>query len=495
MLNRPLGPALLLAAVAALAAGCGRRGAPPVDPHAQVACVGCHRGAAADSGRASVPDAGCTANGCHPAGADSMRLRTVTFLHREHGRGSGRVVPCASCHTHAPGSTVLRADTTACALCHAKDLTETGGRQPDCRTCHAHPRHTPHTSQGVPISHAQLDDEQVPCTRCHYQVVEGNPAQTDHCRGCHRDSTVLAARSADSLHAGHRGYACSSCHAPVRHRVVAMSTSVELNCTDCHKPGHKRRNHPADIVPTARCAGCHTDVHAAEQRLILGLLPGEPIRPSPMFMGGVTCRSCHVAPGQPGPRMGHPLKANEAACTGCHGRQWAGILPRWRRGYERREGWVTAYLDTASRALGDPARAPTAGAQLRDARALLAFLRTAGPLHNLPASDRIMRHALELGARAYRSAGRVAPALPELGPPVLAGSCMSCHYGIEEVQADRDSTTGRALRHSDHLFKAYLTCDACHAVGAAPPGLPDSLWIDTTRLDRGGPARRRTAPR
>jgi hypothetical protein len=72
---------------------------------------------------------------------------------------------------------------------------------------------------------------------------------------------------------------------------------------------------------------------------------------------------------------------------------------------------------------------------------------------------------------------------------------MSCHYGIEEVQADRDSTTGRALRHADHLFKGYLTCDACHAVGAAPPGLPDSLWIDTTRLDRGGPARRRTSPR
>jgi hypothetical protein len=32
-------------------------------------------------------------------------------------------------------------------------------------------------------------------------------------------------------------------------------------------------------------------------------------------------------------------------------------------------------------------------------------------------------------------------------------------------------------------------------VGAAPPGLPDSLWIDTTRLDRGGPPRRRTAPK
>lgn len=490
---RHLTPVAALLAATALLAGCGRRRAAAADPHARVACVGCHRGLAADSGRGPVPDDGCSARGCHPGIADSARLRTVTFRHRGHGAAAA--VPCASCHTHRPGTTAIVTDTTACALCHAKDLAETGGRQPDCRSCHAHPQHTPHTSQGVPISHAQLDDAKVPCTRCHYQVVAGDPARTDNCRGCHRDTTVLAVRAVDSLHTGHRGFACASCHAPVRHRVVAMSTSVELNCTDCHKTGHRRRNHPADVVPAARCAGCHTDVHAEEQRLILGLLPGEPIRPSPMFMGGVTCRSCHVAPGRPGPQTGRPLKANEAACTGCHGAQWAGILPRWHRGYERRAGWVNAYLDAASRVLGDSARAPGARAQLREARSLLAFLNAAGPLHNLPASDRIMRRALDLTVRAYRTAGLAAPAPPELGPPVQAGSCMSCHYGIEEVVADRDSATGRPLRHADHLFKAYLPCDACHAVGAAPPGLPDSLWIDTTRLDRGGPARRRLPPK
>jgi hypothetical protein len=386
-------------------------------------------------------------------------------------------------------------DTTACALCHVKDLAEVSGRQPGCRSCHAHPRHTPVTSQGVPISHAQLDDEKVPCTRCHYQVVEGSAATVDGCRGCHRDSTVAAVRSADTLHAGHRGFACTSCHAPVRHRVVAMSTSVELNCLDCHRPGHKRRNHPADIVPTARCAGCHVDVHASEQRLILGLLPGEPIRPSPMFMGGVTCRSCHVAPGGGGPRAGQPLKANEAACTGCHGAQWRGILPRWGRGYQRRDAWVGAYVAAALRAVGDSSRAAGARTQLRQAQSLLAFLRAAGPLHNLPASDRIMRHALDLAARSYRTAGLAVPPPPELGPPVQTGSCLSCHYGIEEVRAERDSASGKALSHADHLFKAFLPCDACHAVGAPPPGLPDSLWIDTTRLDRGGPARRRAPTR
>lgn len=490
-LRRSLTPVVAVAALGILPACGGREGADS-GPHATLACVGCHRGVAADSGRAPVADRACTDRGCHPGGgADTVRLAMVRLVHRNHPDGKGGVVPCAACHTHAPGSSTIVTDTTACALCHVKDLAESGGRQPSCRSCHPTPRHQPATNQGVPIEHAQIDANAVPCTRCHYQVVEGDRTAVGSCARCHADTALTAAAGADSVHARHRDYRCAACHQPVRHRVVAMSTSVDLNCLDCHTQQHRRANHPANVVPSARCDGCHTDVHAEEQRLILGLLPGEPIRPSPMFMGGVTCRSCHVVPGQITPRA---LRSNEAACTGCHGVQWAGYLGRWRRGFLRREAWVNAYLGEASRAFADSARAGTARAQVRQAQGLMAFLRGAGPLHNLPAADRIMRDALELTARAYRAAGRTVPPRPELGPPVLAASCMSCHYGIEEVGADRDSTSGVQLSHADHLFRAYLPCDACHAVGAAPPGLPDSLWIDTLRLDRGGPARRRRTP-
>jgi hypothetical protein len=100
-----------------------------------------------------------------------------------------------------------------------------------------------------------------------------------------------------------------------------------------------------------------------------------------------------------------------------------------------------------------------------------------------------MREALLLTAQAYAAARRAAPVPPELGPPVETGTCISCHYGIEEVAADRDTVTGRAFTHGDHMLRGAMTCDACHAAGAAPPGLPDTLWIDTTRRDR-GPRRR-----
>jgi cytochrome c3-like protein/class III cytochrome C family protein len=493
------------------------------DPHARVACAGCHRGAVADTGRAAVPNAGCDRAGCHApvsAEADTARMVMVRFRHRTHGADSVRAaVPCATCHTHRPGESTMVTDSAACALCHVTDIASV--RAPRCMTCHPNPSHQRLTSQGVPISHAQILGEGVPCTRCHYELLAGRPdATVTGCRDCHRDSritapvlalldslrprrgpllrdtaavrrseasTVRLAALADSLHRSHTGYACATCHAPVQHRIVAMSTSVVLSCADCHTRAH-RRPIPADTSASAKCSDCHEGVHAEEQRLILGLLPDEPIRPSPMFMGGVTCRSCHVQPGAPPLRPGQSLVASEAACTGCHGDQWRGVLPRWRRGYHRRETWATAYIDGAARVTADSAANPGARAKVRRATALLAFLRAAGPLHNLPASDRIMRDAIRLAGEAYASAG-TPRAAPLMGPPVTTGTCISCHYGIEEVAADRDSVTGRQFTHGDHMVSGGLACDNCHAAGAPPPGLPDSLWIDTTRADR-SPRRR-----
>ena len=513
-------------ALALLAAACGGEGD---DPHDGVACAGCHRGVVADTGRASVTLASCDRAGCHAevaVAADTARVAMVRFTHRAHGTKDGApAVPCATCHTHGPDDKAMVTDSTACALCHAPEIT--AGTVTQCLSCHPAPEHTRTTSQGVMIRHAEMRDARVPCTRCHYELLSGRPDQAAMgCRDCHRDTTVtrpalrlldslgsrrvppardaeatrryVTARGriaalADTLHRRHTGYVCTSCHAPLRHRVVAMSTTVELQCADCHTLRH-RRPVPADTVPDARCADCHADVHAEEQRLILGLLPDEPIRPSPMFMGGVTCRSCHVQPGAPPLRPGQSLVATEAACTGCHGAQWRGVLARWERCYARRDQWASGYVAAAERAVADSAVPGRARVQVRRARALLAFLRAAGPLHNLPASDRIMRDAVGLAAEAYTAAGRQAPALPEFGPPVQTGSCVSCHFGIEEVRADRDTVTGRQFTHGDHMVQGGLACDNCHAAGAAPPGLPDSLWIDTVRTDR-GPRRRPGAVR
>ena len=116
----------------------------------------------------------------------------------------------------------------------------------------------------------------------------------------------------------------------------------------------------------------------------------------------------------------------------------------------------------------------------------MAFLERAKPVHNLPVADQIMRQALALGGAAYRLAGREMPSPPELGPPRPPRQLRRCHYGIEEAPTGRDSATGRVTTHADHMFKAFLPCDACHAAGAPPPGIPDSLWIDTAMAGSSG---------
>jgi hypothetical protein len=402
----------------------------------------------------------------------------VAFRHSRHPMSEHRAVPCAACHTHRPGSTVLQADSSTCALCHFDQIA--GPRDAGCATCHPAPRHTVMSSQGVPLSHGMLQQARVPCTRCHYRLVEGDTTvAVARCATCHASAPPAKLPGADSAHAEHPELSCRSCHERVTHRVVAMSGSIDLECLDCHSREHRPRL-PVDSSGTAKCLDCHAGVHAEQQRLLLGLMPGQALEPSLMFVGGVTCRSCHVVPEAPQLAAGAELKPTAASCVGCHGAAWSGVLGRWERGYQRRRGWIDAYLRAADTALGRGAP-PAALARLAEARGLMAYVQRAGAAHNLAAADRIMRTALALGAEAYRLARRPVPPPPQLGPPVRPGSCVSCHYGIEEAPAGSDSAGHGVVTHADHVLRAFLPCDACHAVGAAPPGVPDSLWIDTTR--------------
>lgn len=466
------------------AAGCAKHQGAAGDSHARVACVGCHRGVPTASGRSGVPDVACSSGNCHPTGGpDTAHIAMVSFKHSNHPMSSRRAVPCAACHMHQSGSTVLGADSTACALCHFSQVS--GPRDAGCATCHPAPRHTRSTSQGVPLPHAMLSQAGVPCTRCHYRLVEGDTTvAVARCATCHAAKPPAKLPPADSVHARHPELSCRSCHGAVLHRVVAMSGSIALECLDCHARQHRRRL-PVDSSRTAKCDDCHAGVHAEQQRLMIGAMPGEELGPSLMFMGGVTCRSCHVTPEAPRPGPGASLKPGPSVCVGCHGSAWSGILGRWNRGYRRRSGWIDGYLAAAEESLGRGGAGGSAPAsalaKLAEAKGLMAYVRRAGPTHNLSAADRIMRQSVSLAVDAYRAAGRPVPPPPELGPPVRPGSCVSCHYGIEEAPTGKDSTGRRAPTHGDHLFRAFLPCDACHAAGAAPPGVPDSLWIDTLK--------------
>jgi len=55
--------------------------------------------------------------------------------------------------------------------------------------------------------------------------------------------------------------------------------------------------------------------------------------PSPMFMANVDCVGCHLVPKTSEATvafLGQTFQASEAACLGCHGEDYKGVLGSWR---------------------------------------------------------------------------------------------------------------------------------------------------------------------
>jgi hypothetical protein len=433
-----MGAPLLIVAALALLAGC-QPAAPGEgqDPHAGLACTGCHSGPVADLGRAAVPNASCTASGCHTDGGPArVQLATATFAHRNHGAEGDIQLACAGCHTHPTGEAPLRASVDACALCHLPDVRADSERP--CQACHQEPRHVTLTSAGIPVPHATLPWVEIGCVRCHYDVAEP-PVEvaTSRCAECHRDVNQAMRRGVGrDLHPLHGGFTCVACHASDTHHVRAISSAVELVCSDCHTRAHDLALTPWTTQgsgaweASATCSACHTEIHRSQQQLLLGLVPtmGEVAMASQKFVGGMTCRSCHIPPRMDnGAPPEQPIRGQALACASCHGDEYRQVLDWWVEGVDARLERSSAFLATAQRELG-PGAPDSARELLASSAAMLQLVRDAGGQHNLELTDRIFRESVRRTAAAYRAAGRPAPATPRLGPAPHSGLCAGCHY-------------------------------------------------------------------
>ena len=333
-----MGRVLLIGVLAALVGACetGERGVVGQErAHADLACAACHQGPQGERGRATVPEASCTASGCHETGGPAdVQVATVTFPHRNHAEG-GEIDPtCAGCHTHETGDAPIVASVDACALCHVSGVTSAEAQE--CRLCHTEPDHAELTAQGVVVSHSELPWLEIGCVRCHYDVAS---AETDvsglRCRQCHEDMAVLNQRAVGmDLHPVHDGVTCTSCHLSDLHEVRAMSAAVQLVCSDCHTQEHGVRLMAGEGRDwSALCGACHQETHSAQQRLVLGVRPDEGVIPSAKFLAGITCRSCHIS--EDGPRPADtPIRGQAESCSGCHPAEYEQVLPWWLEGLE-----------------------------------------------------------------------------------------------------------------------------------------------------------------
>jgi hypothetical protein len=232
----------------------------------------------------------------------------------------------------------------------------------------------------------------------------------------------------ENLHPLHVGNACNTCHEEDNHRIEAMSSAIDLECSSCHT-----NEHGVDVdhawINASTCESCHTEVHQGPQRLLLGILPEAPAAPSNHFMDGLTCRSCHIPSASTDDNR---RPGTSEACVQCHRPEYATVLRWWNQGIDERSRLVDRYLSGAENALrgrgdGDPGVQATTRA-----RSQLDLVRNSGGQHNLPLTHRIFEEAVAGAQVGYREAGLGIPLAPQLGRAPRQGICAYCHYRMQE---------------------------------------------------------------
>lgn len=395
---------------------------------------------------AEVSDAACLRAGCH-----SDRLiegvvdyKGVRFDHTAHLGEIRRGIQlrCTSCHSQIVQGQHIAVTEATCFLCH---FTNRPPGQPlaGCTGCHPTPPRVV-SPDGFVVDHAQYVANRIDCLSCHTSVTEGggrvDPAR---CVSCHNEPERLAAISDTArlheIHVTDHSVECIQCHAPVEHRVTALQTTFQLDCSTCHQHAHD-----------------------AQQRMFAGV-GGHGVAPAPstMFLARVSCVGCHSEAAK---LKGHETVrlAGNSSCEACHGIRYANILPAWQRDMDGKVSRVASVVAAARATLGAASLRgrPVADSLLGLAQDNVDFVSAGKGAHNIEYADRLLRAALDLVRDAVRRGGMpyAVPAV-NLGPPVSENACLQCHLGVERQAA---AFQGAAFSHAPHVAQAGLSCTQCH---------------------------------
>jgi nitrate/TMAO reductase-like tetraheme cytochrome c subunit len=395
---------------------------------------------------AEIEDAACLRSGCHSERLIEglVEYKGVRFDHTKHlgELRRGIQLRCTSCHSQIVQGTHIAVTESACYLCHFQDRPK-GAPLAGCTGCHPSPPRLV-SQAGFMVDHSQYVKDQVSCLSCHQEVTHGDGAvEQTRCFSCHNEPERIGQfQNAPLMHRVHiaeHDVACIQCHAPLEHRVVALTPTMELDC-----------------------GSCHSNVHVSQQRLYAGTGGhGTPEAPSSMFLARVTCSGCHE---KAATLRGHDQVqvAGEASCMSCHGIRYANILPAWQRDTEAKVARVKTVVD---RAIAASARAPRtqrplADSLLRLARENVELVGVGKGAHNVAYADRLLRASLTLVRDAVRRGGVpfTVPAV-DLGPPISENACLQCHAGVARQAG---AFLGRPFEHAPHVTRSGMQCTACH---------------------------------
>jgi predicted CXXCH cytochrome family protein len=257
---------------------------------AQNVCLNCHKDVALQHSTKLEPQVACTScHDAHPSRAENRTAHTAqgtcTNCHRDIGQAGAHAhkgaMACVTCHQ--PHAFALADDQSACASCHARELTLTK----------ANPGHAT-------------------CTGCHQDLPHGAKLDAKSCTSCHSEVHAKQGHSTcTNCHEPHRGaqngQSCSDCHAP--EAKASIHAIKEVQCVQCHD------KHTTELAPgVAQCASCHDrkelagrhDVPAHAANCTTCHAPHSTALPG----ARETCLQCHQD------RKDHQPEAKR--CEGCH---------------------------------------------------------------------------------------------------------------------------------------------------------------------------------
>ena len=251
-------------------------GVPLVAPHAEVACIGCHRGALATDRFPGRELADCRA--CH------------VDVHGGQFEANAAYAQCTACHapTHfVPPAFGLAAHAAtafpltgahaavACQSCHRDDRSKGrvfAGTDTNCSGCHADVHRGAFDRPGLP----RRIGDRAECARCHdtaaFAPVVGD---FDH-----------ATWTGHALAGAHTKIVCTACHPPAVAPGPRLGPAAGRTCTACHQDPHAGQFATAGVVD---CSKCHGEGSWQELRFDHGATRF----PLDTTHREVACASCH----------------------------------------------------------------------------------------------------------------------------------------------------------------------------------------------------------
>jgi hypothetical protein len=334
---------------------------------------------------------------------------------------------------------------STCFLCHFKRV---AGEKTldDCNICHGPPL-SPIEYLGAEFDHSDALRRGVECRKCHIHVIQGNGGVfRDKCFSCHTEQEKLE-KYADALlmhdnHVTKHKVDCLRCHDEIRHQVLEMVQSVEMECTSCH-PNH----------------------HAAQKQLFLGV-GGHDVeyKPDPRFLTRVSCTSCHIS--HEGDLFkGTSAHPTAAACMSCHGTQYGAILEQWKK---QIKNMLSVILPSVERCRGELKRRAAGLPAVQKGKGLIdeaeenvSLVRYGKGVHNIKYSVSLLSAANDKLTQAMRLIGSsYRPRNLPISDAVVKSKCYSCHMGIEKKKT---TFLGKLFDHGAHLLKEQLPCQRCHS--------------------------------